>query len=274
MPTVLDKFKMQGQVALITGAAGLLGRQFALALAQAGAAVMLADLASDQAAEYAAELQAQGFNAAALRADVTELESAQAMVAVTLAHFGRLDVLINSAALDPKFDPEHSSSQVANAFETYSLESWRQALDVNLTGMFLASQAAVAPMLRQGKGVIVNICSTYGLNGPDQRLYERPDGSRSFKPAYYSVTKAGVLGFTRYLAAYYAGQNIRVNALTPGGVFNGHDDVFTQAYSSRTILGRMAHLDEMSAAMLFLCSDASSYMTGGNLVVDGGWTAW
>lgn len=274
MPNILDKFNMQGQVALVTGAAGLLGKQFALALAQAGAAVMLADLNSELATQNAAEIQSQGLKAAALKVDVTDPESSQAMVAVTLAHFGRLDVLVNSAALDPKFDPQHSGSQGANAFETYSLQSWRQALDVNLTGMFLASQAAVAPMLEQKKGVIINICSTYGLTGPDQRLYERPDGSRSFKPVYYSVTKAGVLGFTRYLAAYYAGKNIRVNALTPGGVYNGHDEVFTRAYSSRTILGRMAHLDEMSAAMLFLCSDASSYMTGSNLVVDGGWTAW
>jgi len=183
-------------------------------------------------------------------------------------------VLINSAALDPKFDPQHQGEQAANAFETYSLEAWRKALDVNLTGMFLASQAAVQPMLAQGQGVIINICSTYGLNGPDQRIYIRPDGTRSYKPVYYSVTKAGVLGFTRYLAAYYAGKNIRVNALTPGGVYNQHDEVFVKAYSAKTILGRMANLDEMSAAMLFLASDASSYMTGSNLIVDGGWTAW
>ena len=188
--------------------------------------------------------------------------------------FGSLDVLVNSAALDPQFDLPMPWLARCQCFESYSLDSWRLALDVNLTGMFLASQAAVQPMLAAGKGVIINICSTYGLAGPDQRLYERPDGTRSFKPAYYSVTKAGVLGFTRYLAAYYAGKNIRVNALTPGGVYNGHDEIFTAQYSARTILGRMANIDEMSAAMLFLCSDASSYMTGSNLVVDGGWTAW
>lgn len=272
--TVLDKFNMQERAVIITGGAGLLGRQFGLALAQAGAQVMLADLAIEPAMAYAETLRSQGLSVDAVRVDVTDPASTTEMVANTLERFGRLDVLVNSAALDPKFDPQHAGNQGANAFETYSLDSWRQALDVNLTGMFLASQAAVQPMLAQGKGVIINICSTYGLNGPDQRIYERPDGTRSFKPVYYSVTKAGVLGFTRYLAAYYAGKNLRVNALTPGGVFNGHDEVFTQAYSARTILGRMANLDEMSAAMLFLASDASSYMTGSNLVVDGGWTAW
>ena len=274
MQNVLDKFNLKGSTVLVTGGGGLLGRQFALALAQAGADVMLADLAYEAAADQAEVIRAEGLSAEALAVDVIDPDSTRAMVEQTLARFGRLDVLINSAALDPKFDPQHQSEQAANAFETYSLEAWRKALDVNLTGMFLASQAAVQPMLAQGKGVIINICSTYGLNGPDQRIYIRPDGTRSYKPVYYSVTKAGVLGFTRYLAAYYAGKNIRVNALTPGGVYNQHDEVFVKAYSAKTILGRMANLDEMSAAMLFLASDASSYMTGANLIVDGGWTAW
>jgi 2-deoxy-D-gluconate 3-dehydrogenase len=206
--------------------------------------------------------------------DVTVPESALKMVEQAVSKFGRLDILVNSAALDPKFDPENISDQSSNAFETYPLESWQKAIDVNLTGMFLACQAAARQMVKQSYGVMINICSTYGLVGPDQRLYERPDGLPQFKPVYYSVSKAGVLGLTRYLATYYAGKPIRVNALTPGGVYNRHDDVFLKAYSARTVMGRMAEQDEMSGAVVFLASKASSYMTGANLVVDGGWTAW
>jgi len=272
--SIFSKFDMTSKTAIITGAAGLLGKQFCLALAQAGANIVMADLAHDVAAENAAEFKNMGFNAITVKVDVSDPSSVKSMVNQALTAFGSVDVLINSAALDPKFDSANVSTQDLNDFETYSLNSWKKALDVNLTGMFLASQAAVLPMLEQGRGVIVNISSMYGLVGPDQRLYEQPDGTRQFKPVYYSVTKAGVLGFTRYLATYYAGKNIRVNALTPGGVFNDHDTLFTEQYSIRTVLGRMANLDEMNAAMLFLCSDASSYMTGSNLVVDGGWTAW
>ncbi len=202
------------------------------------------------------------------------LNSVSAMVSDTVEVFDSLDVIVNSAALDPKFDPDNVDAQSDNAFETYPLETWKKAIDVNLTGMFLTCQAAARQMLVQDYGVIINICSTYGLVGPDQRLYERPDGPRQYKPVYYTVSKAGVLGLTKYLATYYAGKNIRVNALTPGGVFNQHDETFLKAYSSRTVIGRMAHQDEMSGAIVFLASEASSYMTGANLVVDGGWTAW
>jgi 2-deoxy-D-gluconate 3-dehydrogenase len=185
-----------------------------------------------------------------------------------------VDVLVNSAAMDPKFDPENLQGQSANAFEDYPLDSWKKAIDVNLTGMFLACQAAARQMVKQNRGVMINICSTYGLVGPDQRLYERPDGPRQYKPVYYSVSKAGVLGLTRYLATYYAGKPIRVNALTPGGVFNQHDETFLKGYSARTVMGRMAKPDELNGAIVFLATDASSYMTGANLIVDGGWTVW
>ncbi len=273
MSGVMELFRLDGRVALVTGGAGLLGRNFCHALAEAGAAVVIADLDEPAASLLANELGLQGWDALPVAVDVASADSVRRMVENTLRAYGRLDILVNSAALDPKFDPQHAGQQ-SNAFEDYPLESWNQALQVNLTGMFLSCQAAVRPMLAQGRGSIINICSTYGLVGPDQRIYQRPGEPPRYKPVYYSVTKAGVLGLTRYLATYYAGQNIRVNALTPGGVYNGHDDIFLQAYSARTVLGRMAEKHEMNGALLFLASDASSYMTGANLVVDGGWTAW
>ena len=200
------------------------------------------------------------------------------MVNSTLDAFGHLDILVNSAALDPKFDLGHRDSDQhrfgSGAFEDFPLAAWDQALAVNLTGAFLCCQAVARPMLSQGGGVIVNLSSIYGLSAPDQRLYQRPGEPARFKPVYYSVTKAGILGLTQYLAAYYAGKNIRVNALSPGGVYNGHDPAFVQSYSARAILGRMAEKDELNGALLFLVSEASAYMTGANLVVDGGWTAW
>jgi len=273
---IQEKFDLTGRVAVVTGGVGLLGAEFCRTLAEAGAAVAIVDL-NDSASQAVAEsLTKGGYKALALPTDITQPDSVNSAVDKVLATFGRLDVLVNSAALDPKFDPEAVNKGITpGAFEDYPLDLWNSALNVNLTGMFLITQACVKPMIEQGKkGSIVNICSTYGLNGPDQRIYIK-DGKRvAFKPIYYTVTKAGVMGFTKYLAAYYAETEIRVNALTPGGVFNNHEDYFVKNYSAKTILGRMATKDEMNGALLFLASEASSYMTGNNLVVDGGWTAW
>jgi len=273
---IQDKFSLEGRVAIVTGGAGLLGVEFSRALAEAGAAVVVADLAQDAAEKTAQALNDAGYQAASFGLDVTRMESARELASVTVSKFGRLDILVNSAALDPKFDPDAAAKGITpGSFEDYPLEQWNAALNVNLTGIFLVTQACVQPMLEQGKkGSIINICSTYGLNGPDQRIYIK-DGKRvAYKPVYYTTTKAGVMGFTKYLAAYYAGTDIRVNALTPGGVYNNHEEYFVKNYSAKTIMGRMAKKDEMNGALLFLASEASSYMTGNNVVVDGGWTAW
>ncbi len=274
--TILDKFNLAGRAAVVTGGVGLLGKEFCRTLAEAGAAVAVVDLNAEATQKVADELVQSGYKAMGVATDITQPESVNAMVKAVVENFGRIDILVNSAALDPKFDPAAAAKGIApGAFEDYPLADWNAALNVNLTGMFLVTQACVKQMNAQGKkGSIINICSTYGLNGPDQRIYIK-DGKRvAFKPVYYTTTKAGVMGFTKYLAAYYAGTEIRVNALTPGGVFNNHEEYFVQNYSAKTILGRMAKKDEMNGALLFLASDASSYMTGNNVIVDGGWTAW
>ena len=277
---IFQIFDLTGRVAIVTGGPGLLGQEFCRTLAEAGASVVVADINAAEVNALATTLIQSGYHCLGIATDITQPESVQNLVDETLAAFGRLDILVNSAALDPKFDPQAlaeiaKQGTITGAFEDYPLDSWKAALDVNLTGMFLCCQAAVKPMLTQGrKGSIINICSTYGLVGPDQRIYQRQGKQTSFKPVYYSVTKAGVLGLIHYLSTYYAGTEIRVNALTPGGVFNHHDETFLKAYTARTVMGRMAKKDEMNGALLFLASDASSYMTGSNLVIDGGWTAW
>jgi NAD(P)-dependent dehydrogenase (short-subunit alcohol dehydrogenase family) len=270
--SILDKFNLKGRTAVVTGGAGLLGRGFSRTLTQAGAAVLVADENIAESEKVVTEISPEG-RAEAFELDVTRPESVKAMAHKAKDTFGSLDILVCSAALDPKFDP-HPGDKYEETFEDYPLEKWQRALDVNLTGVFLSAQAAAPLMLAQGGGVMITIASIYGSVAPDQRIYQNVNGACQYKPAYYSASKAGVLGLTRYLAAYYAGKDIRVNALSPGGVFNDHCDDFVRDYSARTILGRMADKDELNAALLFLASDASSYMTGANLSVDGGWTAW
>jgi 2-deoxy-D-gluconate 3-dehydrogenase len=271
----LDSFDLRDRTILLTGGAGLLGREFAAALAAAQAHVVVADIDKEAAQSLATEITSKsGVKALGLEIDVSDRSSVHTAVKQTLDTFGQVDVLINNAAIDPKFDPVHQSEHTGT-FEDYPLELWNQSLAVNLTGMFLCAQAVAQPMLTRSKGAIINISSIYGLVGPDQRLYENPaNPTPVYKPVTYSVTKSAATGLTRYLATYWAGKNIRVNTLTLGGVFNQHEDEFVQRYSARTPLGRMAQRSEYNSALLFLASDASAYMTGANLVVDGGWTAW
>jgi len=267
-------FGLSDRVVIVTGGAGFLGSEFARTLAGAGAHVVVADLDGKAAGTLAKKVSvSSGVEALAVQTDVTRKESVGAMVGMAKDVFGRVDALVNGAALDPKFGPSEAGKH-AQGFEGYPLASWQKSLDVDLTGAFLCAQA-VAPIMReQNRGVIVNMSSIYGVVGPDQRLYARDEGSQGYKPPAYSATKAALDGFTRYLAAYFAGTNIRVNTLTLGGVFNNHDGQFTKRYNARTPLGRMMKLEEVGGPLLFLVSDVSSYMTGANLVVDGGWTSW
>jgi 2-deoxy-D-gluconate 3-dehydrogenase len=297
MKDLASMFDLTGRVAIVTGGAGLLGIEFCKILMDAGANIVLADIDQEAAQTVVASLKDRQLSAekntgvnvpkvVSVQVDITSPDSVQRMVTKGLDEFGKIDILVNSAALDPKFDSMHREETIINkthgeisdlqsvTFEEYPIDLWKQAIDVNLTGMFLCCQAVVKPMLEKDKGVIINLCSIYGLVGPDQRIYQKPGEIKRYKPIHYSVTKSAVLGLTRYLATYYAGKGIRVNALTPGGVFNDHDEEFLQAYSARSVVGRMAEKNEMNGALLFLASDASSYMTGANLVVDGGWTAW
>jgi 2-deoxy-D-gluconate 3-dehydrogenase len=260
-----ELFDVSGRRAIVTGGAGLLGRRFAAALVDLGATVHVLDRDGDAGAGAG--------RAVPVACDITDEADVDRAIG-DVAAGGPIDVLVNSAAVDPKADAG-SSTLADTGFSGYPLAAWKLSMDVNLTGTFLVTRAVCRVMEQHGTpGAIVNISSTYGLAGPDQRIYQRADGTRSFKPLDYSVTKAGMLGFTRALAAHYAGTGIRVNALTPGGAYNEHDDEFVAAYSARTMLGRMARPDEYRGAIGFLCSDASSYMTGANLIVDGGWTAW
>lgn len=273
MSNILDLFKLTGKVAIVTGGAGLLGKEFCRTLSQAGARVILGDVNTQAAETVAGELTAEGLSVMPVGVDITSPDSVEALVNAALKAYGQVDVLVNSAAMDPKFDPQREGRH-GNTFEDYPLSAWKQALDINLTGAFLCCQAVARPMLAQNRGAIINLSSIYGVVAPNQRLYQAPGKPPQYKPAYYTVTKAGILGLTKYLATYFAGHNIRVNALTPGGVYNKHDEAFVRGYSALSVMGRMAERDEMNGALLFLASDASVYMTGSNLIVDGGWTAW
>jgi NAD(P)-dependent dehydrogenase (short-subunit alcohol dehydrogenase family) len=272
-----DVFDMSGRVVIITGGAGLLGRRHAAAVARVGANPVLVDIRESAVAEASAELSRElGRDCVGVAADITDDRSVRAMLDTVLQRFQRVDVLINNAANNPTVG--QSAPQVEwTRLENFPLAMWEKDIAVGLTGAFLCSQIVGSEMARQGRGVIVNIASDLAVIAPDQRLYERPGRASSeqpVKPVTYSVVKTALIGLTRYLATYWADRGVRANALSPGGVYDGQPEEFVTRLATRIPLARMANVDEYEGAIVFLASDASSYMTGTNLVIDGGRSCW
>lgn len=267
----MELFSLKNKTAIVTGALGLIGKEHCKALTDAGANVILADIDELKCTKFANTLSTKSIGAAL---DVTNPESIKNLRDKVLEKFGHIDILVNNAAINDMFeDPKAASEQ--SKFENYPLELWQKSVDVNLTGVFLCSQILGTVMAKQKSGSIINIASTYGITAPDQSLYINADGSQTFfKPPAYSATKGAVIMFTKYLAAYWGKDGVRVNALSPGGVENNQDEFFVEKYSAKTPLGRMAKPTDYKGALIFLASEASNYMTGANLVVDGGWTSW
>jgi NAD(P)-dependent dehydrogenase (short-subunit alcohol dehydrogenase family) len=264
-------FNIEGKIIVIVGATGILGTQYVDVLCACKAKVIIGDYIIGKCEKMAEEMRNK-YNAdvLSLKIDITNEKDIVDFFEVINNHYGRFDVLINNAQI--KTDGFYAS------FENLTKSTLMTVLDGNLAGVVLCCQEACKTFLKQGYGNIINISSTYGNVGADQRLY---DGVKNIyypdqpfcSPVTYAITKAGILNLTRYLASYFREKNIRVNTLTPGGVYDSHDENFIKNYSSRTLLGRMADKREYNGAILFLSSDASSYMTGSNLIVDGGWTA-
>ena len=259
-------FDLSGRVVIITGAAGNLGSKYAEGLTQAGANVVLADIDYIACKKLGKELEKKySTKTLAIKLDLNDKSSVKNMVLKTMKEFSKIDILINNAA----YQGNIKSRKIK--FEDFPLDEWNKAISVNLTGVFLTCQEVGKIMVKQKSGNIINISSTYGLVAPDQRIYGTSGQNAA---AFYSATKAALLNLTRYLASYWNRSGIRVNSLSPGGVENSQESNFIKKYSEKTILGRMANKNEYVGAIIFLSSDASSYMTGSNLIVDGGWTAW
>ncbi len=276
MGITLKKFNIRGKVAIITGGAGLLGVQHAEAIAEAGGIPILWDINGEAATAKAVEIEKK-FSACCqgVKVDITDPDKVRKALAEIVTKHQQVDILINNAANDPKIGPNISAA--SSRLENLSMEMWQQDIGVGLTGAFLCSQIIGTYMADHGGGVILNIASDLGIIAPDQRIYRKATLQRNeqpVKPVTYSVIKHGILGLTKYLATYWADKNVRVNALSPGGIYTNQPEEFVENLTNLIPMGRMAQHDEYKAAILFLVSDASSYMTGSNMVIDGGRTCW
>lgn len=260
-----DAFSLDGKVVVLTGAAGIIGAPVVKAFVEAGARVFALDRDAGLLQERLGISHASMMTCVA---DVTSRDSLVRAHAALESKWGTADALLNNAAT--------KSENFFEPFETFPVNEWNEVMSVNLTGAMLCAQVFGSPMARRGSGSIVNTLSIYGIVAPDQRIYEGSEykGRAINTPAIYAASKAGLWGLTKYLAAYWGHRGVRVNAVTPGGVFSGQNDTFVENYSRRTPLGRMAEAADMVQAMRYLTSDAAKYVTGHNLVVDGGWTAW
>jgi NAD(P)-dependent dehydrogenase (short-subunit alcohol dehydrogenase family) len=263
-------FDVSDEVVVITGVSGGLGLEYAYAFLQSNAKVVGLDIKESQATKTLSSEYPKNFLFSL--SDVTNKSSIKESLDSTIDIFGKVTVLINNAAID---SPPSASKDENGPFENYPEKSWDKIMDVNLKSIFLCSQVFGSKMAEQNHGSIINISSIYGLVSPDQTIYDyrRKNGDDFYKPIAYSVSKSGVLNLTRYLSTYWAKKNVRVNSLTLAGVFNDQDQDFLDAYTSRIPIGRMAKKTEYNGAVIFLASNASKYMTGSNLVIDGGWTA-
>jgi NAD(P)-dependent dehydrogenase (short-subunit alcohol dehydrogenase family) len=274
--SVNKAFDLSGRVAIITGGAGLLGPQHAKAIAEAGGFPVLVDINKEEAVRKAGLISERyRVSSMGIGTDITKMDRVEAMSERVLKRFGRIDILINNAANDPKVKANEDRSW--SRFEKFPIEMWNKDIAVGLTGAFLCSQVIGNEMAKRRGGVILNVSSDLGVIAPDQRIYLKkgvPVEKQSAKPVSYSVVKHGLIGLTKYLATYWADKNVRVNAISPGGVYTGQPAEFVHKLRNLIPLGRMAKKDEYEAAILFLVSDASSYMTGANLIIDGGRTCW